>query len=95
MPASHGIPQKEGWGRVWQLRGYLAGSARQQNTADGQRSPPQLVFRAHGDPAGETKWSVTEPFYHRYDGRDSSATRIDVKEANPVVYMLYPPYKSV
>ena len=45
--------------------GYLAGSARRQDTAEGRRSPPQRVLRARGDPVGGTEWFPAEPFYHR------------------------------
>ena len=36
----HDTPQKEGSGRVRQLRGHLAGSARRRGTAEDHRSPP-------------------------------------------------------
>ena len=40
----HGTPQKEGSDRVRQLQAHLAGSARQQDTAEDHRSPPQRVL---------------------------------------------------
>ena len=36
-----------------------------------------------------------EPFYHREDVRDSSATGVGAEETNSVVYMLDRPYQSV
>ena len=40
----HGTSQKEGSGKVGQLQGHLADSARRQDTAEGYRSPPQRVL---------------------------------------------------
>ena len=81
----HGTPQKEGSDNVRQLQRYLPGSARQQDTAEDHRSPPQGVLRARGDPAGGVEWFPTEPFYHRYDVSDSSATGVGAEETNSIV----------
>ena len=89
------LRKKEGSGRVRQLQGHLAGSARRQDTAEDHRSPPQRVLRARGDPAEGTEWFPTEPFYHRYDVCDSSVTGAGAEETNSAVYMLYRPYQSV
>ena len=53
---------------------------------------PQRALRARGDPAGGTEWFPTEPFYHRYDVCDSSATGAGAEETNSVVCMVYRPY---
>ena len=81
--------------RVRQLQGRLAGSACRQDTAEDYRSLHQRVLRARGDPAEGTEWFPTEPFYHRYDDCDSSATGVSAEEKNTVVCMLYRPYQSV
>ena len=91
----HVTPQKKGSDRVRQMQGYLADSARRQNTAEDHRSPPQGVPRARGDSAGGTEWFPTEPFYHRYDLRDSSATGVGAEETNFIVCTLYRPYQRV
>ena len=67
-----------------QLQGHLAGSACRQDTAEDHRSPPQRVLRARGDPAGGTERFPTEPFYHRYDFFDSSATGVGAEETDSV-----------
>ena len=63
MPSSWYSIKKES-NRVWQLQGHLTGKAHRQDTADDHRSPPRQVLRAPGDPAGETEWFPTEPFYN-------------------------------
>ena len=81
--------------RVRHLQGYLAGSARRQDTAEDHRSPPQRVLRPCEDPAGGTKWFPTKQFYHRYDVCDSSATGAGAEETISAVYMLYRRYHCV
>ena len=68
-----------------QLQGHLAGSVRRQDTTEDHRSPPQRVLRARGDPAVGTEWVQTEPFYHRCDVCNSSATGAGAEETNPAV----------
>ena len=65
--------------RVQQLQGHLAGSARPQDTAEDNRSPPQRVLRARGDPVRGIEWFPTEPSYHRYVVWGSSATGVGAK----------------
>ena len=48
------------------------------------RSPPWHVLRARGDAAGGTEWFPTEPFYHRYDVCESSATGAGTEKKNPL-----------
>ena len=72
---------------MWQLQEYLACSARRQDTAEDHRSPSQRVLRARRDPTGGTENFPTEPLYHRYDVRDSSATEVGVKETSSIVCM--------
>ena len=43
------------------------------------------ILRAREDPTGGTEWSPTEPFYHRYDVCDSTATEAGAEETNSVV----------
>ena len=76
----HGTPQKEGSDKKQPLQGHLADGARRQDTTEDDRSPPQRVLRACGDPAGQTVWFPTEPFYQRYDVRNSSATGVGAEE---------------
>ena len=78
----HGIQQNKTSERVRQLQGYLAGSARQQDTADDHRSSSQPVQRSCGDPAAETKRIQTESFKHQYDVRDSAATGVGTEETS-------------
>ena len=91
----HGTQQNKTSERVRQLQGYLAGSARQQDTADDHRSSSQPVQRSCGDPAAETKRIQTESFNHQYDVRDSAATGVGTEETSSLVCMLYRPYQSV
>ena len=49
-------------------------------------------MRAREDPAEGTEWFPTEPFYHRYDVRVSTATGVGAEETNSVVGILYRPY---
>ena len=68
-----------------QLQGYLAGSARRQDTAEDHRSPPQRILRTRGHPAGGIECFPPEPFNHRYDVRDSSVTGVGAEELISVI----------
>ena len=48
------LHKKKELDRVWQLQGYLAGSAHRKDSAEDHCSPPQRVLRARGVPAGRT-----------------------------------------
>ena len=87
----HGTQQNKWSDRARQLQGYLAGSARQQDTVDDHRSSSQPVQRSCGDPAVETKRIQTESFNHQYDVlvRNSAATGVGTEETNSLVCMLY------
>ena len=89
------LHKQKGSDRVRQLLRHLAGSARRQDTAKDHRSPPQRVLQARRDPAGGTEWCPTEPFYHRYDGHNSSVPGAGTEETNSALCMLYSPYQSV
>ena len=67
--------------RARKLQGYFAGSARREDTAQDHRSPPQWL-RERGDPAEGIEWFPSEPSYHRYDVRESSATGVGAEETN-------------
>ena len=71
-----------------QLQGHLAGSVRWKDTAEDNRSPPQRLLLARGDPTGGTEWFPTEPFYHQYDVCDSSVTGAGAEETNSTVLFL-------
>ena len=45
--------------------------------------------------AGGTEWFPTEPFYHRYDVRDSLARAVGAEGTNSVAGMPYRPYQSI